>query len=104
MSSLSAMPVTLRGCRASDRVLMLRRPVRAVSKHAARSVARPSFETPARCGLLRMRSKTLRKRLDAGDGAAEDQRMDIMCALIGVDGFQVRGVAHHVILDLDAVA
>src|SRR6266436_7458008 len=47
---------------------------------------------------------TLRKRLDAGDGAAEDQGVDVVGAFIGVDGFQVRGVAHHVIFDLDAVA
>src|SRR5581483_7778701 len=42
----------------------------------------------------------LEKRLDAGDGAAEDQRVDVMSALVGVDRLEVRGVAHHVILDL----
>src|SRR6185437_1125134 len=46
----------------------------------------------------------LRKRLDAGDGAAEDQSVDVVGAFIGVDGFQIRGVTHHVVLDLDAVA
>ena len=30
--------------------------------------------------------------------------MHVMRALVGVDGFQVRCVTHHVILDLDAVA
>src|SRR5215475_689032 len=46
----------------------------------------------------------LEKRLDAGDGAAKDQRVDVVSPLIGVHGFQIRGVAHHVIFDLDAVA
>src|SRR5437899_7422429 len=44
------------------------------------------------------------KRLDAGDGAAEDQGVDVVGALIGVDGLEVLGVAHHVIFDLDAIA
>src|SRR5690606_14641677 len=35
---------------------------------------------------------------------AEDQRMHVMRALIGVDGLQVLRVAHDVVLDLDAVA
>ena len=30
--------------------------------------------------------------------------MDVVGAFIGVHGFQVRGVAHHVVLDLDTVA
>src|SRR5450759_2759719 len=77
---------------------------RAVSKHQARSVARPSFETPAKRGLLRMRSEYLEKRLNAGDGASQDQRVDVVGAFIGVHGFQVRGMTHHVIFDLDAVA
>src|SRR3954447_24406966 len=46
----------------------------------------------------------LRKRLNAGDRPAEDQSVDVVGAFVGVDGFQVRGVAHHVIFDLDAVA
>src|SRR5579859_555416 len=40
----------------------------------------------------------------AGDGAAEDQGVDVMGPLVGVDRFQVRGVAHHVVLAADPVA
>ena len=46
----------------------------------------------------------LRKRLDAGNGAAENQGVDVVGTFVGIDGFQVRGVAHHVIFNLDAVA
>src|SRR5471032_3453164 len=42
--------------------------------------------------------------LDAGDGAAEDQRMDVVRALVGVDRLEVHGVADHVILVGDTVA
>ena len=40
----------------------------------------------------------------SGDGAAEDEGVDVVGTLISVHGFQVRGVAHHMIFDLDAVA
>ena len=46
---------------------------------------------------------TLRKRRDSGDGAAKDQRMDVVGAFISIDGFKVGGVAHHVIFDLNSV-
>src|SRR5262249_54865321 len=49
-------------------------------------------------------TRHLRKRLNAGDGTTEDQRVHVVRAFIGVHGLQVRGMAHHVILDLDAVA
>ena len=42
--------------------------------------------------------------LKAGDGAAKDQRMDVMRALIGVHRFQIHHVAHDVIFLGDAVA
>src|ERR1700739_1421650 len=51
-----------------------------------------------------MTVRALRKRLDAGDGAAEDQGVDVVGTFIGIHGFQVRGVPHHVIFDLDPVA
>src|ERR1700694_3126735 len=38
----------------------------------------------------------LEKCLDAGDGAAEDERVDVVSALIGVHGFQFPHVAPHV--------
>src|SRR4030095_10167269 len=41
---------------------------------------------------------------NSGDGPAEDQRMDVMRALIGVDGFEVGGVTHHVELSGYAIA
>src|SRR5690349_13042118 len=34
--------------------------------------------------------------LDAGLGAAQDQRMDVVGALVGVDGLEVAHHAHHV--------
>ena len=39
----------------------------------------------------------LKESLQARDGAAKDQRMDVMRAFIGVDRFQILGVAHDVI-------
>src|SRR5450755_1675902 len=51
-----------------------------------------------------LRSGPLEKRLDAGDGTAQDQRMDVVGAFIGVDRLQVLRVAHHVVLAGDAVA
>src|SRR3984957_13531595 len=51
-----------------------------------------------------LRLLPLRKRLNARDGATEDQGMNVVGALIGIHGLQVRGVPHHVIFDLDAVA
>src|SRR4030081_2257043 len=59
------------------------------AEHAATSVFPPA---------------TLRKRLNARDRASQNQRVDVVGAFIGVHGFQIRGVAHHVIFDLDAVA
>src|SRR6516165_6037077 len=44
------------------------------------------------------------KRLDARDGASQDQGMDVVSALIGVDRLEIVDVPHHVVLDLDAVA
>lgn len=42
--------------------------------------------------------------LDAGDGAAEDEGVDVVRALVGVDGLQVHDVPDDVVLVLDAVA
>jgi len=36
--------------------------------------------------------------------AAEDQRMDVVRALVGVDGFQIHQMADHVKFVVDAVA
>jgi len=44
------------------------------------------------------------ERLDAGDGASEDERVDVRRALVGVDRLEVDGVTHHVVLVDDAVA
>src|SRR3954470_14944660 len=44
------------------------------------------------------------KRLDAGLGAAEDQRVNVVRALVSVDGFEIAQHAHHVKLVGDAVA
>src|SRR5208283_1379683 len=41
--------------------------------------------------------------LKARLSAAKDQGVNILRALIGIDGFEVLRVAHHMILDLDAV-
>ena len=49
-------------------------------------------------------SSLRRKRLDAGLRAPQDQRMDIVCALVGIDRFQVHYMANDVILVGDAVA
>src|SRR5262245_2353308 len=57
--------------------------------------------SPTRTTLIRAASE---KRLQPGLRAAEDQRVHVVGAFIGVDGLQVRGVAHDVVLDLDAVA
>src|ERR1700747_3670834 len=53
---------------------------------------------------LMLTPSALRKCPDAGDSSAEDQSVDVMGALISVDGLQVQDMPHHVILDLDAVA
>jgi hypothetical protein len=39
-----------------------------------------------------------------GLGAAEDQRVHVMGALVGVDRLEVLGMAHHVVFGHDAVA
>src|ERR1043166_6010089 len=44
------------------------------------------------------------KRLDPGLRAAEDQRVDVVRALVGVHGFQMAHHAHHVEFVRDAVA
>jgi len=46
----------------------------------------------------------LEKSLDAGLRASEDQRMDVVGALVGIDRFEVAKDAHHVELVRDAVA
>ena len=52
-----------------------------------------------------MREKRkLHERLDAGLGAAEHQRVDVVRAFVGVDRFQIAKDAHHVELVGDAVA
>src|SRR5690606_12587981 len=40
---------------------------------------------------------------DPGDGLAEDQRVDLVGALVGVDGLQVVHVADHGVLEGDPV-
>ena len=72
---------------------MLRRPARAVSTHEWGPIP-PSFETPARRGLLRTRSVILRKRLNTGDGASEDQGVNVVGTFVGIHRLQVLGVAH----------
>ena len=54
--------------------------------------------------VIAMEMYCLEKCLNAGLRPAEDQRMHIMRAFIGVDGFKVLRVAHDVIFGLDAVA
>src|SRR5204862_1614884 len=44
------------------------------------------------------------ERLDSGLGAAEDQRMDVVRALVGVDRFQIHHMADHMEFVMDAVA
>src|SRR5690606_1449580 len=44
------------------------------------------------------------ERLQAGLGAAEDEGVHVVRALIGVDRLQVLRMPHHRIFDLDAVA
>src|SRR5690606_37896082 len=44
------------------------------------------------------------KGADAGDRAAEDQRVDVVRALIGVHRLEIHGVADHMIFGRDAVA
>ena len=44
------------------------------------------------------------ERLDAGLGAAEHQRVDVVRALIGVDGFEIAQHAHDMEFVGDAVA
>src|SRR5205085_368535 len=65
----------------------------------------PSASTQMlRVGLPSTFMRRLEKRLDAGLCAAEDQRMDVVRALVGIDGFEVRQHAHYVELVGDAVA
>src|SRR5687768_4925571 len=42
-------------------------------------------------------------RGDAGDGFAEDQRVDVVRSLVGLDRLEVAHVAHHRVLAGDAV-
>src|SRR6476659_2817417 len=42
--------------------------------------------------------------LDAGDGAAEDQRVDVVRAFVGIDHLEVDDMADHAELVRDAVA
>src|SRR5665213_1025790 len=44
------------------------------------------------------------ERVLAGDGAPQDQGVDVVGAFVGVDRLQVRGVAHDMVLAGDAVA
>src|SRR5678809_1320346 len=54
---------------------------------------------PSRCV-----SSSLAERLDPGDGAPEDQRVDVVRAFVGVDHLEVHHVADHAELVRDAVA
>src|SRR4029077_6805598 len=51
-----------------------------------------------------LRSQRSEKCLDPGLGAAEDQRVDVVRAFVGIDGFEIAQHAHHVELVGDAVA
>src|SRR5271166_3920121 len=44
------------------------------------------------------------KRLQAGLCAPQDQRVNVVRALVGVDRLQIGEMAHDLVLDLDAVA
>src|SRR5437016_858109 len=65
----------------------------------------PSASTQMlRVGLPSTFMRRLEKRLDAGLRAAEDQGVDVVGALVGVDGLQVGQHAHDVEFVGDAVA
>src|SRR4051812_13054688 len=49
-------------------------------------------------------SRPSEKRLQTRLRAPEDQRVDVVGSLVGVDGLQVLGVAHDVVFLLDAIA
>src|SRR5712672_2730148 len=67
--------------------------------------ARPPPPSPAcRGGSESPRRVASEKRLDPGLGAAENQGVDVVGALVGVDGLEVRQHAHDVELVGDAVA
>src|SRR5438045_9640387 len=80
---------------------MARRARPGISKGSNDTARDSGFAPLARPG---MTVGCLRKCLNTGDSAAQDQGVDVMGAFIGVHGFQIRGVSYHVLFNLDAVA
>ena len=68
-----------------------------------RFARQPSITTSRSLVLQRAGALSLESR-NPGDRAADDQRMDVVRALIGVDRLEVRGVAHDLEFGADAVA
>src|SRR4029079_7982016 len=53
---------------------------------------------------LRARVSALRECRDAGDGATENERVDVVGAFVSIDGLEVDEMAHYLELSRDAVA
>ena len=95
------------------KVIMTARPLRtvSVSKNCATIVAAPfgRYTVVHQNSLLSSTSKefivkALKKRLDPGLRTTEDQRMDVMRALVSIHRFQIGDVAHDVEFVGNAVA
>src|SRR5205085_5083100 len=65
--------------------------------------ARPALSSGSACGWRRAEPLAAEGR-DPGLGPTEDQRMDVVRALVSIDRLQVHHVANHVVLVVDAVA
>src|SRR4029077_8894114 len=65
----------------------------------------PQRSRPTRCASLEPAGRLVsEKRLQPGLRAAQDQGVHVVGALVGVDGLEVGGVAHDMVLDLDPIA
>src|SRR5690606_10074078 len=85
--------------------------VRSVRRAAATSISDAGSARPTGCprssrATTRTRTarRSSRERLNPGLGAAEDQGVDVVGALVRVDRLEVHDVADHVVLVGDAVA
>src|SRR5271166_3973933 len=66
--------------------------------YRGRGKASPRFMVRSITFYLRIYIALYRKRLDAGQRSAEDERMHVVGAFIGIDRLKVLGMTHHMIL------
>ncbi len=67
------------------------------------ALSNPVFRRPAARSLLQLPTWSVCEGLNAGLSASQDQGVDVVCALIGVDRLEVQHMAYHAVFVTHAI-